>query len=319
MGSLYVDSTVEELRADGRSLTLYRGGRLEGRVPLVPLERVVLQGNLLVETRALQLLAEHGVPVHLVTGRQGAWRAGVVGREHKHGALRVAQVRAHLDPERAAGFARRWVRRKLAGQLEAAVEWLGWNPPQRERVHAARVALEGALPRVDSAEVESLRGIEGAAARAYFDALGAVLPPAVGFTGRNRRPPLDPANALLSLTYTLLHAEWASRLRMAGFDPQVGFYHAVEYGRESLASDLVEPCRPLADQWVVGLFRSGEFRPDDFAQGGERAGCWLKPAARQRYYLNYEAWAGPRRSGWDREAYDLAAELGGPVPEAGDG
>ncbi len=319
MGSLYVDSTVDELRADGRSLTLYREGQLQGRVPLVPLERVVLQGNLLVETKALQLLAEQGVPVHLVTGRQGAWRAGVIGREHKHAALRVAQVRAHLDAEAAAGFARRWVRRKLEGQLEAATEWLGWNPPRRERVHAARVAIESALAQVDAAGVESLRGLEGAAARAHFDALAAVLPPAVGFAGRNRRPPLDPANALLSLTYTLLHAEWASRLRMAGFDPCVGFYHAVDYGRESLASDLVEPCRPLADRWVAKLFRSSEFRPHDFAMGGERAGCWLKQDARRRYYLAFEAWAGPRRAAWDREAYELAAELGGSDDEAADG
>lgn len=318
MASLYVDSSVEEIRADGRSLTLYRGGQLVGRVPLVPLERVVIQGNVAVQTRALHLLADEGVGVHLVSGRQGAWRASVVGREHKHVALRVAQVRAHLDPAAATAFARRWVGRKLSGQLENVEGWLRRNPPKREKVHAARAALDAALAGVEGAEVESLRGIEGAAARAYFEAMEAVLPPSVGFQGRNRRPPLDPANALLSLTYTLIHSEWAHQLRLAGFDPGVGFFHALEYGRESLACDLVEPYRPMADQWVVSLFNEGVFRASDFGNGGARAGCWLKDAARRRYYLCYEEWGQPLRPSWRREAYDLAAELAG-EPACGEG
>ncbi|MEW6488327.1 MAG: CRISPR-associated endonuclease Cas1 [Thermodesulfobacteriota bacterium] len=313
MASLYVDSSVDEIRADGRSLALYRDGRLAGRVPLVPLERVVIQGNVAVQTRALHLLADEGVGVHLVSGRQGAWRASVVGREHKHVALRVAQVRAHLDPAASTAFARRWVGRKLSGQLENAERWLRRNPSEREKVHAARVALEAALGGVEGAEVESLRGIEGAAARAYFGAMAAVLPPSVNFQGRNRRPPLDPANALLSLTYTLIHAEWADQLRLAGFDPGVGFFHALEYGRESLACDLVEPCRPAADRWVVSLFNEGVFRASDFGSGGARAGCWLKDAARRRYYLCYEEWVHGLRPGWRREAYELAGELAGEV------
>lgn len=314
MASLYVDSSVEEIRADGRSLALYRGGQLAGRVPVVPLERVVIQGNVAVQTRVLHLLADEGVGVHLVSGRQGAWKASVVGREHKHVALRVAQVRAHLDPAASTAFACRWVGRKLAGQLQNAEGWLRRNPPEREKVHAARVALEAALGGLQGAEIETLRGIEGAAARAYFGALGAVLPPSVAFRGRNRRPPLDPANALLSLTYTLIHSEWAHQLRLAGFDPCVGFFHAVEYGRESLACDLVEPCRPVADRWVVSLFNEGVFRASDFGSGGERAGCWLKHAARRRYYLCYEEWAGPLRPEWRREAYGLASELAGESP-----
>lgn len=311
MASLYVDSSVEEIRIDGGSLVLYRAGQLVGRVPLVPLERVVIQGNVAVQTRVFHHLAEHGVGVHLISGRQGAWKAAVVGREHKHAALRVAQVRAHLDPTASAAFARRWVRRKLAGQLENAQYWLGRNPAEREKVHAARVALEAAAAQVEGADIDSLRGIEGAAARAYFGAMGAVLPPSLNFQGRTRRPPLDPANALLSLTYTLIHAEWAHQLRLAGFDPAVGFFHAIEYGRESLACDLVETCRPAVDRWVVGLFNEGAFRAADFASGGGRAGCWLRESARRRYYQWYEQWAQDLRPGWRQEAYALANELAG--------
>jgi CRISPR-associated protein Cas1 len=317
MGSLYIDASIEEIRADGQTLALYQSGGLAGRVPLVPLERVILQGNVKIETRALHRLAEQGVSVHLLSGRQGRWKAALLGPEHKHAALRVAQMRAHLDPQAARRYAERWVAAKLQAQREAVEEWLGWNPPRREAVAAALDALHRAAAQVPGAPVESLRGIEGAAARAYFGALGAVVPPAVAFDGRNRRPPLDPVNALLSLTYTLLYGELGTLVRLAGFDPYVGFFHCVAYGFECLAADLQEPRRPEADRWVVGLFRDAEFRPDDFAHGGERAGCWLREAARRRYYLCYEEWAQPRRPLWRQEVYALAAELTGePPPQA---
>ncbi|MBI5018185.1 MAG: CRISPR-associated endonuclease Cas1 [Deltaproteobacteria bacterium] len=321
MGSLYIDSRVQEVRADGQSLTLYAGGRLEGRVPAIPLERVLIQGGVLVDTRALHLLAGQGVEVLLVSGRHGRWRATVIGPEHSHAALRVAQVVVHLDAARRLVFARRWVEAKLAGQAVNVAAWKEMHPRNRAPLIDATVALDRALIGSAEADAESLRGLEGAAARAYFGALQAVLPPAYGFRGRNRRPPLDPVNALLSLTYTLLHGEWAGLLRGAGFDPHVGFFHSLEYGRESLASDLVEPCRPVADRWVVDLVKTGTLRPRDFAMGGERAGCWLRKDARARYYMAYETWAVPLRHGWRTEAYALAREVlredgdGQPVPD----
>ncbi len=309
MGSLYVDGTIDEIRADGKSLVLFRGGRREGRVPMVPLERVVIQGNLRVETRALGLLAREGVAVHLLSGRQGRWQATVVGPGHAHAELRVAQLRAHLDAGFCGEAARRWIREKIEGQASNVVAWMGQSPRDRKALVDARVALGRAAESLEGAGPESVRGIEGASARAYFGAMVAVLPPALGFRGRNRRPPTDPVNALLSLSYTLVHAEWAHRLRLSGFDPYVGFFHGIDYGRESLASDLVEPVRPEVDRWVVELVRSGAFRPRDFSKGGERAGCWLKTEARRRYYAAYEQWAEPRRPAWRQRAYDLAREV----------
>jgi len=316
VGSLYVDAGVDEIRADGRTLTLYRAGRLEGRVPVVPLERVVIAGNVRLEARVLHLLAGQGVAVHFVSARQGRWKAGVYGPEHGHVHLRVAQVQAHLDPARCTALARRFVARKIERQIENLHAWLASGPADRKPLADARSGLAAALERVPGADLETLRGLEGASARAYFQAMAAVLPAGLGFSGRNRRPPRDPVNALLSLAYTLVHAEWAGLLRTAGLDPAVGFLHALEYGRESLACDLVEPQRPRVDRWAVDLFRRGVFRGGDFSRSGGRAGCWLRPAARQRFYPEYETWAEALRPGWRRECYALAAELMGEVQHA---
>ncbi len=323
MGSLYVDGSIDEIRADGKSLVLFRGGKRQGRVPVVPLERVVIQGNVRVETRALGVLAREGVAVHLLSGRQGRWQASLVGPGHAHAELRVAQMRAHLDEGFCGRVARRWIGEKITGQMENVVAWTGRRPRCRKTLVDARITLEKALGALEDAGLESVRGIEGASARAYFGAMAEVLPASLGFRGRNRRPPTDPANALLSLSYTLVHAEWAHRLRLSGFDPYVGFFHGIDYGRESLASDLVEPVRPEVDRWVVDLARTGAFRPRDFSEGGERAGCWLKAAARRRYYAAYEQWAEPRRPVWRQRAYDLAREVlkgfGGGPGGGGDG
>ena len=316
VGSLYVDGGVDEIRADGRTLALYRSGRLEGRVPVVPLERVVIAGNVRLEARVLHVLAGHGVAVHFVSSRQGRWKAGVYGPEHGNVQVRVAQVRAHLDPERSAVLARRFVASKLERQVENLEAWLELDPAVRKPLADARSGLATALERVPAADLETLRGLEGASARAYFRAIAAVLPDELGFSGRNRRPPRDPVNALLSLAYTLVHSEMSALVRTAGLDPAVGFLHALDYGRESLACDLVEPERPRVDRWVVGLFRKGAFRGRDFSRAGGRAGCWMAPSARRRFYPEYESWAGPLRAEWRRECYALAGELVGEVQHA---
>lgn len=138
----------------------------------------------------------------------------------------------------------------------------------------------------------TLRGLEGTAARAHFAGLAAVLPPALGFTGRNRRPPRDPANACLSLGYTLLHAEAVTAAQAAGLDPLLGFYHRPAFGCESLASDLIEPLRAEVDAWVAALFRDRTLREDHFTRPESPGGaCLLGKAGRQTFYAEWAAHA----------------------------
>jgi hypothetical protein len=125
----------------------------------------------------------------------------------------------------------------------------------------------------------SLRGLEEAGAAAYFEGFADLLPDRLKFSGRNRRPPRDPVNAMLSLGYTLLHAEAVLALYGAGLDPFIGFYHGLDFGRESLACDLVEPLRVEVDQHALMLFRSEKLRPEDFST--TESGCLLGKAGRR--------------------------------------
>jgi CRISPR-associated protein Cas1 len=154
--------------------------------------------------------------------------------------------------------------------------------------------------------LDTLRGLEGGAAAAYFSGLTRLFPESLGFDGRRRRPPTDPVNALLSLTYTLVHYEWVRECELIGFDPLVGFYHQLDYGRESLACDLTEPWRPEVDRWIWGLFRLRLFSQRDFSSDAERPGCYLKKTGRGRFYQQYEEWIAPRRGAMRSEVEALA-------------
>jgi CRISPR-associated protein Cas1 len=165
-------------------------------------------------------------------------------------------------------------------------------------------------PAAEPPTLDSLRGREGAAARAYFGGLAGVMPPALGFAGRNRRPPKDPVNVCLSLGYTLLHLQAVQSCMVAGLDPLLGFYHRPAIGRESLASDLIEPLRPAVDDWIWKMLRDRTLREDHFSL--DKGACLLGKAGREIYYAAWEkqstAWRRWLRDRTRRLAAHLRAE-----------
>lgn len=161
------------------------------------------------------------------------------------------------------------------------------------------------LKRLDEQpDLAALRGLEGSAANLYFSAFAALVPASLHFKGRNRRPPRDPVNAVLSLAYTLLHAEAVLAAHAAGLDPAIGFYHQPSYGRESLASDLVEPLRPDVDRWVLRLFNKQTLRADDFTNSAQ-TGCLLGKAGRTRFYQEWESQAESMRHALQAQCRDI--------------
>jgi len=143
------------------------------------------------------------------------------------------------------------------------------------------------------ASVEQLLGLEGAAAMRYFGTFRHLLKrrqDAVwhfDFGGRNRRPPLDPVNALLSFTYAMLVREWTVALSAVGLDPYLGFYHKPRFGRPALALDMMEPFRPLvADSTVITFINNGEVQPDDFVMTA--GACTMRETARKGLIAAFE-------------------------------
>lgn len=294
MGTLYLDQKDLVVRLDGNGLALYQGMERCGTVPIKPLERVVCWGSSIsIETRVFHRLAEEGVTLIFLSGKQGRFAGSLNGRLHLNAPVRLAQYRASMHELFCLHLSRQLISKKLQGQ-SLWMEWL------EQKVRGNRVEIKEAQRRLSEAlenakqadSLESLRGIEGSAAAAYFAGFALGFIPSLGFTGRQKRPPPDPVNACLSLTYTMLYRELVREALICGLDPVIGFYHQFEYGRESLAADLVEPFRPDVDRWVWSLFHEKRLSAREFTTEQERSGCYLNKEGRAVFFEAYEQWMG---------------------------
>jgi CRISPR-associated protein Cas1 len=298
MATLYLDRKDLELRHEGQHLCLYENGTRRGTVPMQQVERIVMRGRATVTTGALGLLAEAGVALLVLSGRQGRSAAILQGRLHGDTRRRIAQYGWYADEQARIPWARRLVALKLRSQRVFLQKLLQARPDHRGMLQASArqigEALSGLLTADETAlSPARLNGIEGAAAAAYFAAFTRVFPPSLDFTDRNRRPPRDPVNAALSLGYTLLHFEAVQACYLNGLDPYVGFYHEPAHRRESLAADLIEPLRVHIDRWVWRLFADRELRAEDFVI--DNGACLLKKEGRALFYARYETVAPPLR------------------------
>lgn len=304
MSSLIVDRRGVHLALDGNAIVIRESEERLATIPIQPLSRVFLKGDVSVSANLLGKLGEAGVGVIILAGRRGK-PALMLARPHNDARRRVAQILKAFDEPFALEFSRALVQRKCEGQRFFLLELRQRYPGVRlELTHAIRQIEKAAVDAQSAQSIAALRGIEGHAARYYFSGLKAVVPDSWGFHGRNRRPPRDPLNALLSLTYTLMHAEIALALFGAGFDPYVGFYHALSFGRESLASDLLEPLRVVCDRFCLELIRNETVRKEHFSQ--TESGCLLGKAGRQHFYGAYEHAGNDLRSAIAQEVEWLA-------------
>lgn len=286
MTTLYVDRKGVSMRVDASTLVFEEAGLRVGCVPLMPLERVIIRGDVTLHASVLGRLGELGVGVVVLSGRK-AQPTLLMARPHNDARRRMRQWQCAQDMAFRLGIARDVMQRKLQAQQRLLAERAGADLMHRYELRTAASRVAGAAAGLAAADtLASLRGVEGAAAQAYFAGLQSLFAPSLGFSGRNRRPPRDPVNAVLSLGYTLLHAEAVLQTHAAGLDPFVGFLHDLDYGRESLACDLVEPQRAGVDRLVLRLFRDRVLLPDHFrtVQGA----CLLGKAGREHFYRAWE-------------------------------
>ncbi len=308
MSTLYVDHRDAELRLDGKALTLYAGGERVRCVPLALLERIALFGHARLDTRVIGALAEDGIALTFVRSRDPERRAVLLGPAHNDAEIRLAQYRLFHEPVLRLRFVRLLVRGKLRAYQRFLRGAVAGRPDVRYALTSAIETLGDVVAQVGGARhVEMLRGLEGAGARAAFSAYAALVPDTLGFRGRRRRPPPDPVNALLSLTYTLLFSRSLAALHGAGLDPAVGMLHEPAFGRASLAADQVELWRARADAWVWRLVAERELRAEHFSL--DKGACLLNKAGRQRFYRTFETWAPVIDRGMRRQARALVRWL----------
>lgn len=292
MESLYIDRRDTVLNAEaGRLLIHHPDAPRPQSVPLAHLRFVVISANTALNSNVLQSLSKAGVALIVLNPRKNEEASFTLPFRHGHAQRRLAQYAFSQDESARADSSRLVVGFKIISQMRTLNRLLNHHPGERRAINRAQTTLQGIrdslrLPGIGRA---TLRGCEGAAANAYFQALTGCVPASLGFTGRNRRPPTDPVNAVLSLTYTLLHYEAVRALCGVGLDPLLGFYHDLSYKRESLACDLVETLRPRADYWVIRLFNTQQLRLEQFSVDERLNGaCQLGKAGRANFYAAYE-------------------------------
>jgi CRISPR-associated protein Cas1 len=308
MGSLYLDRKNLALKLDGQALALYENDEKKGTVPLHLVDRVILRGNVQLESRILGALTERNIGLLVLSGRNTEATAMLAARSHGDAVRRLGQYQAGLDEVERCELARWLVLVKVRGQQRTLKQALAGRADLRFPLTKAIEQMTGIMGqlREDSAgfSLQQLRGLEGAAAAAFFAGYSQLFAASLNFSGRYKRPPPDPVNVCLSLGYTLLHYDAVRACHIVGLDPMLGFFHDPHFGRESLACDLMEPLRPLMDQWVWRLFRERQLRPEHF--GDDNGRCQMNKAGRQVFYSFYESHAAAARRLLRRYGYGLA-------------
>jgi len=284
---LHVQHQGGRIRKDGPVLQVWDEDTLLAEARLEEVSHLVLFGGVQVSTPVIHELCQRGIPISYLT--QGGWFYGITqGLLHKNVELRRKQFEVAADSSRCLALARGFVRAKIAN-CRTLLRRNHPDPPE----HTLRDLKEDMERATEVDRMDSLLGIEGTAAHRYFSAFGEMLRggegavPAFDFQQRNRRPPRDPVNAMLSFAYAMLTREWTTTLQAVGFDPYLGFYHQPRYGRPALSLDLMEEFRPLvADSVVLTAVNNGEVRPDDFIKA--MGSVSLTAAGRTRFIQAYE-------------------------------
>lgn len=286
MATLYLTEQGSTVRKELNRLVIENDDRRLAEIHDFKVDRVIIFGNIQLTTPVIGFLLDRGIETTFLS-YHGKLKGRLVPLETKNVILRTRQYQRTNDAIFATGMARAFVEGKIANCSSVLSRQLRNHREANLQTQIDQLAsLKNRLPEIGSREI--LRGIEGHAAAVYFDGLAGVFRRGWSFDKRNRRPPIDPVNSLLSFGYTLLYNESISALTAVGCDPYLGFFHTPGFGRCSLALDLMEEFRPLvADRLAINLLNLGILSAGDF-QKTEEGGVLLTDQARKTYFREYE-------------------------------
>lgn len=269
LNTLYVTTQDAYLRKEGETVVVEKEKQVLLRLPIHTLQGLVTFGNVMTSPYLLNLCAERGVSVSFMS-ESGKFLARVTGPVSGNVLLRLSQMRAYEDKSKKGDIARSFLIGKLMNARSVLLRRMRDHGETADIAESSAKILD-VLRRVrDSApDADRLRGLEGEAGAVYFGVFNELIVAGretFSIASRNRRPPLDPMNALLSYLYTLLAHDCRGALESVGLDPQIGFLHEVRAGRPSLALDLMEEFRAcLADRVALSLVNLRQLGARDFS------------------------------------------------------
>ncbi|MFH1760854.1 MAG: CRISPR-associated endonuclease Cas1 [bacterium] len=288
MSSLYITEQGAGLTRKNGNLVVEKDNTVILEVNPAELDNVLLFGNIRITIPAIQALFSNNAGLSLLTS-DGHTKGHLVPECGKDVFLRLAQTEHFKNPDQRLVLAKQTVRAKIANSI-FSIKKHNKNHPGAIFTETIK-KLQSYLSNIDKTiSLESLLGIEGICAAEYFKAFKEMLMADFQFPGRKYRPAPDPVNALLSFSYTLVTNELRAISQSMGLDPFIGFLHGAEYGRPSLACDLVEPFRsPLADRLVLTCLNRRMFNAENFYLHQSGA-CFFKKDSMKRFLGAYEEW-----------------------------
>jgi CRISP-associated protein Cas1 len=287
--TLYVMEHGSVLSKEYERFVIKRNGTPPREIPAIHVDQILVFGNCQITTQVMHLCLQKRIPIYLLAGT-GKFFGTVDSFDTEPVLLHREQFMRANEPSFCLDLARQFVKGKVANSRLALQRFARHR--DAEALTEASTQLPRILKQLDSAAtLDQVRGYEGNAARIYFQALSKVLDKSWGFSGRNKNPPLDPVNALLSYGYTLLFYNVYTLLRARGLNPHVGYLHPMRMGHPALVSDVMEEFRALVvDSVVMNLVLNNKLSPNDFiAPTAPGEPCLLSSDARALFVRSIEA------------------------------
>lgn len=292
MAVVYVKEQGALVKKSSERILISKGANTLFEIPVRQMENIALIGNVQITTQALHMLMEKGVDVSYFS-YSGKYLGHTAAESSKNIFLRFQQYAYYLDEDKRLEMAKVIVKNKIQNQM-AVIKAHRWE----NDIHDWKSDLMQMGKYMESlyekTEPNELLGIEGICSNIYFGAFGNMLKCDFQFHGRNRRPPKDPVNVMISLAYTFLTREMCSALDAESFEAYLGFLHGIRYGRKSLALDMIEEFRqPMVDRLILFLFNKHVIGKYDF-DFPEDGGVVLNEDVFQKFCKEYERWADGR-------------------------
>lgn len=287
MAVLYIKEQGAMVQKNGERIVVTKNHHRLLDIPVLHIENIAVIGNVQISTQALHMLMEKGVDISYIS-YSGQYLGHTAAEASKNIFLRFEQYKFYMDEKRRLEMAKSIVRNKIENQM-AMIRKHHWNKEYDWKADIR--SMEMLLISVSKKETANeLLGVEGMCSNIYFGAFGHMILGDFSFTGRNRRPPKDPVNVILSLAYTLLTKEICNSLDAESFEPYLGFLHGIRYGRKSLALDLIEEFRqPVIDRLVILLFNRKMIGINDFTFE-EEGKVLLNEDGFRKFCTEYERW-----------------------------
>jgi len=285
MATLYLVEQGAKLRKESKKFVVEKDDKVLLEIPEFKVDRVFIFGNIQLTTQAMKFLLENSIDVSFFS-YYGKFLGKLTPVESKNVLLRICQYEKYKNEEFKLKISKVFVRGKINNCRNLLMRYMRNHP---EVDFSSQLSeLKSLLSEVErKCSISSIRGVEGRASVVYFKCFGEMIIKNFSFKQRKPRHPKDPVNSLLSFGYALLTNELFSAIAGAGFDPYIGYFHSVDYGRPTLALDLIEEFRqPVIDRLVIEVINKEIIKPDDFEEVEGK--IYLNEKSRKEFLAQFE-------------------------------